>query len=185
MARRKAMDYTITPDSVIVSRLHYPDGDDGAAAVAEQVTFNVADVPAQLHVSGEGEEATYASLAAYGLSQLLQDRVSSVDGAESKLEKMHEVFELIKEGKWKAVRASVAGERKTAIPSEVAEGFARYVQSLGKDMDAATATVWLQSKTAEERKAIRQKDEVKAFIQQVKDEAAAKAEDLDLEDLLG
>lgn len=182
---RKTMDYSITAGSVNVSRLDYPDGPDGDAVVAETVSFAVADVPAELHVSGEGDDAVMASLAAYGLSQLLQDRVSSVTGAAEKLVKMQEVFELLKEGKWKAVRAGGSGERKASIPADFAEAFARYIQSKGKDMDAATATAYLQAQTAEARKALRAHEDIAAFIKQVKDEAASKAADLDLDDLLG
>lgn len=180
---RKNMNYIITDAEVIVQALHYPEGVDGAAEVKEEVRFAVADVPAQLHVSGEGEDAAYASLAAYGLSQLLQDRVSSV--TDGKLEKMGEVFEMLKEGKWKATRASTAGERKVSIPAEFAEAIARFVQSKGRDMDAATATIWLQNQDADARKALRANDDVKAFIQQVRDEATAKADSLDLDSLLG
>lgn len=178
---RKQMDYQITADTVTVNRLDYPNGPDGEPVVAETVTFAVGDVPAELKVN----EEQFASLAAYGLSQLLQDRVSSVQGSEAKLAAMHDVFELLKNGEWKAVRASSAGERKVTIAAEFAEGFARFVQSKGKDMDAATATAFLQSKSNEERKALRAHPEVKAFIQAVKDEAVAKAGELDLGDLLG
>ena len=179
---RKLLDYKITPDTVTVSTLKYPEGPDGDAVVDKTIEFAVGDVPGTLLSNGEA----VASLASYGLSQLLQDRVSSVKGGDEKIAAMEAVFELLKGGEFKAPRASGAGgERKATIPAEFAEGFARFVQSKGKNMDAATATAYLQGMTAEERKAIRAHEDVKAFIQQVRDEAANAAAELDLGDLLG
>lgn len=178
---RKLLDYKITPEKVIVSTLKYPDGPDGDAEIDKTVEFAVADVPTVL----SHNDVEVATLASYGLSQLLQDRVSSIKGGDEKLEAMGAVFDLLKGGEFKAPRASgTGGERKATIAADFAEGFALYVQSKGKDMDAAVATAYLQGLDNEERKAIRAHGEVKAFIEQVRKSAAEKAADLDLGDLL-
>ena len=177
---RKQLDYKITDTKVSISLLAYAD-QDAEPTVVETVEFDVTEVPATLK---SGEDSV-ASLAAYGLSQILQDRVSSVQGGKEKLEAMAGVFEMLKGGEWKAARASTAGERKAAIPSDFAEGFARFVTESGRPMDATTATIFLQSKSADERKALRAHEGIKAKIAEVKAEAESKAADLDLDSLLG
>lgn len=175
---RKQFNYILAADTVTVQRLEYPEID-GDAVVAEELTFGTADVPATI-VNGEGE----VSLASYGLSQILQDRVSSVAG-DGKLAKMQEVMDMLKEGKWKESRATGTGERKATIDSFFATGFALFLQSKGKDVDANAATVLLQGMEAEERKALRAHDGIKPFIQKAKDQANATADSLDLAELLG
>lgn len=179
---KKLLNYSITATSVVIERLDYPNGEDGEAVVGRTETFDVSAIPEELK---SGEDVV-ASLAAYGLSQILQDRVSSVTGGgDAKLDKMMEVYELLKAGEWKAQRVSNPSERKVAIAADFAEGFARFIQSQGKEMDAATASAYLQALSNEERKALRAHDKVKPFIQAVRDEASAKAADIDLSDLLG
>lgn len=174
---RKSFNFVCTTGSVTVQRLAY-DGDE--VSVAEEKTFAVADLPAQF---GEGEAAI--DLAAYGLSQLLQDRVSSFQ-ADEKLEQMDKVFANLMEGQWKATRASgTGGAKKASISPFFAEGFSRFLQSNGKDIDAATATVILQDMDKDGRAAMRTHPSVKPFIEQAEAAAQKAAGEVDLESLLG
>ena len=176
---KKDLRYITLANSVLVQHLTYPNGQDGEAVVADTVEFKVDDVPAKYAV-GESE----VSLVAYGLSQLLQDRASSVQGAENKLEKMKETFARLQEGEWKAQRESTGGERKPNIPADFAQAFARFYTEKGRAMDAVQATAILQGRTAEERKAIRENEQIKALIAQVRAESNSAAMDFDLDGLI-
>lgn len=174
---RKQFNYILAAAQVTIQRLAYADPD-AEATVAEEKTFDVAAIPETL-ANGEGE----VSLAAYGLSQILQDRVSSLD-ADEKLEGMDKVFEQLQAGEFKAKRASSGGGKKPTIDSYFAEGLARFLQAQGKDVDANTAVAILQSKSADERKALRQHEDIKAYIEKAKADAAEAAGQIDLESLL-
>lgn len=174
---RKQFNFVLTPTTVTAQKLAYEDAD-APATVAAEKTFEVSGLP---EVFGEGENAV--SLLAYGLSQFLQDRTSSVPG-EEKLEKMEEIFAALAEGQWKATRVSSGGTRKASIDPFFAEGFAKFLQSKGKDVDTNTATVLLQDMDADQRKALRAHADVKAFVEQAKESAASAASEIDLESLL-
>lgn len=175
---RKQFNFILTAVSVVVQKLSYPDPD-AAPVVAEEKEFSIENLPATYAV-GEGE----VSLAAYGLSQFLQDRTSSVAG-DDKLEKMEEIFGSLGEGQWKSKRESTGGVRKPSIDPFFAAGFAKFLQANGKDVDTATATTLLQGYKKEQRAAIRAHEQVKAFIEQAKSEANSAASEIDLGSLLG
>ncbi len=175
---RKQFNFIVSATAVTVQRLTYADPD-APAEVAEEKVFNVADVPATL-INGEHE----ISLAGYGLSQVLQDRVSSLD-ADEKLEGMDKVFANLVDGKWKEVRQSTGGSKKASIDPFFAKGFSMFLQSQGKDVTAEQATVILQGLDADQRKAFRAHEDIKAFIEKAKEEANAAVEGLDLTALLG
>jgi hypothetical protein len=175
---RKQFNFVVSGTAVVVQRLTYADPD-APAVVAEEKTFAVADVPAEL-TNGEG----VVSLAAYGLSQVLQDRVSSCD-ADEKLEAMEKVFGNLVDGKWKEARQSTGATKKAAIDPFFAKGFSLFLQGQGKDVTAEQATIILQGLDADQRKALRTNDDIKAFIEKAKEEATASVADLDLSSLLG
>lgn len=173
--RRKQFNYVVDAESVTVQRLGY-EGEE--VKVLEQEVFVIADIPASL-VAGEGT----MSLAAYGLSQILQDRTSSIKDSEERFGAMPDVFELLKSGEWKAARESTAGPRKAAIDSFFAKGFAMYLESQGKDVTPEAAVVVLQDMTAEQRKAVRSHEAIAGFIKKAKEDAAAAAAEIDVESL--
>lgn len=175
---RKQFNYIVTPASVLIQKLSYA-GDDAPAEVAETQEFMVADIPAELN-NGEA----LISLAAYGLSQVLQDRASSVD-TEDKMEQMGKTFENLKEGLWKEARVSNGSVKKASIDPFFAAGFSEYLASQGKDVDANACTILLQGYSAEQRKALRTHADIKVFIEQAKEKATAQVADLDLSSLLG
>lgn len=173
---RKGFNFVVTQGLVTVQRLTYADAD-SPAEVADTLEFAVADVPAELQ---NGESVT--SLAAYGLSQVLQDRCSSV-AADDKFEQMSKTFEALKEGKWKEVRVSTGGAKKASIDPFFAAGFAAFCVQNGKDIDANTATILLQNMDADKRKALRTHDEIKSLIEAAKEAAAAKVDEFDVDSL--
>lgn len=173
---RKGFNYIVTPTAVIVQRLAYADAD-AAAEVTDTLEFAVGEVPVELQ---NGEAVT--SLAAYGLSQVLQDRCSSV-AADDKFEQMTKTFEALKEGKWKEVRVSTGGAKKASIDPFFAAGFAAFCVQSGKDIDANTATILLQNMDADKRKALRTHDAIKALIEAAKESAAAKVDEFDVDSL--
>lgn len=176
---RKQFNFIVGVGTVTVQRLTYTDPD-APAVVAEEKVFSVTDVPAEL-ANGEGT----ISLAGYGLSQVLQDRVSSLD-TDEKMEAMEKVFENLRDGKWKEVRMSTGGSvKKAAIDPFFAKGFSMFLQSQGKDVSAEQATIILQGLDADQRKAFRAHDSIKAFIEQARQEASDSIQDIDLAALLG
>lgn len=176
---RKSFNFIVTSAAVTIQRLSYatPDAD---AEIAEERTFAVADVPETL-LNGEVE----MSLAGYGLSQVLQDRCSSTP-TDEKFEQMEKTFATLLEGKWKEARVSTTGGvKRPTIDPFFAAGFASFLQSKGKNVDANTAVLLLQDMEAEQRKALRNHEEIKVFVDQAKEAAATAANDLDLDALLG
>ncbi|ATB52686.1 hypothetical protein PVS_50 [Vibrio phage vB_VspS_VS-ABTNL-3] len=173
---RKGFNFIVTSGLVTVQRLAYADAD-SPAEVVDTLEFSVEDVPAELQ---NGEAVT--SLAAYGLSQVLQDRCSSVQ-ADEKFAQMQKTFESLQEGKWKETRVSTGGAKKASIDPFFAAGFAAFCVENGKDVDANTATILLQGMDADKRKALRQHDDIKSHIEAAKAAAAAKVEDFDVDSL--
>lgn len=176
--RRKGFNFICTATAVTVQKLGYADMD-SPAHIEQETSFQVSDLPAEF-TQGEG----LISLAAYGLSQLLQDRTSSVDSGD-KLEKMAEIFETLKDGKWRETRESTAQPRKAAVDVYFASGFSMFLQSVGKNVDVGAATAILQDMTPEQRKALKADERVAPFIKQAQEAARAAAEGFDLNALLG
>ena len=175
--RRKSFNYKPGKDDVVIERLAY-EGEE--VTVAETVVFTIGDIPEELQ-DGDGVK----TLASYGLSQILQDRTSALD-ADDRLDAMKAVYEQLKEGVFKARRESTAGPRKASIDPYLAAGFAAYLQSQGKDVTPEAATAILQTKMdAEGRKAIRQHEDIKPFIEKAKQDAEAAADSFDLDSLFG
>lgn len=145
--------------------------DDQEENVLQTLNFEVGDVAGELQ---DGDNVK--SLAAYGLSKILQDRTSSVKN-EDKMAEMEEVFELLKTGQWRQRREG-AGTKKATIDPVFAQAIAEI-----KGCDVATATLALQSKTSEERKAMRALDLVKDKINELRERANEQAGDL-LDDLV-
>jgi len=160
----KKLNYTLLATAVTAALVNKTD--DSSEVIAEK-TFNVADIPAELN---DGENSV-KSLAAYGLSKLLQDRTSSVD-AEGKLEAMEEVFALLKGGEWRQRKEGGAG-KKAAIDPIFAQAIAEI-----KSVSVAAATIALQGMDADQRKALRQVETVKAKIAEVREAAEGEAADL-------
>lgn len=137
-----------------------------------------------------------SSLKAYGLSSILQDRCSDVTDAklsehasstleiaEARAEAYEVFYEMLKGGSMKQTRAS--GGKSATVDSYFAEGFARFLQAEGKDVDATTAATILNSRSADERKALRKHEKIAGFIAEAKREASEAAKGIDLESLLG
>lgn len=153
--------------------------------------FNLDEIPDQLE-DGEG----LSSLKAYGLSSILQDRCSDMTDsklgphatstkelAEMRSEAYDDVFQVLASGKMRKERAS--GGKTATVDSYFAEGFARFLQSQGKDVDATTAATILNSRSAEERKALRKHEKIAGFVAEAKREASEAAKGINLEALLG
>lgn len=176
---RKPFRYFIAGTVVTIVPLTYetPDSD---PVEGEAVSFDAAELPAEFQVGD-----TVMTLVGYGLSQFLQDRSASKP-VEEKLARMQEVFERLKEGEWKAARESSGpSERKANIDPFFAAGFASFLQSQGKEVDATTATTLLQGMSKEDRATLRSHDAIKEHIEAAKAKAQEAASGIDLAKLLG
>ena len=155
-------------------------------------TFDVDALPIEL---ADGD--MIRTLAAYGLSSLMQDRCSSLndkalaeagvvtnaDAANHRLEGYSDVYAILKDGLFKAARA--AGNKAAAVDVFFATGFSNYLHSQGKNVDIATATTLLQGMDADQRKALRSDERIAPCIAQARKDAAQAASEIDLSDLLG
>lgn len=118
--------YDVGVDAVTVTLYEGEGWGDEDKNVIDTATFAVGDVPATLETNDEAK-----SLAAYGLSKILQERPSGVSGADKKLEAMRATFETLKSGKWREYREgggsrgpkldaifvqAVADEKKVKVP---------------------------------------------------------------------
>lgn len=115
----------------------------------------------------------------HGLSQKIGDSYASAKGDYAFAEEnIQRVIDQMKNGEWRAARASGGGESKPRI-TELAEAIA---QLKGVPVDAAVAA--LATKSEDEKKAIRNNAKIKLIIQQIRTakaaKAAEKAEDFDL-----
>lgn len=140
--------------------------------VVDSRLFSIADYPAELN---DGD--TVKSLAAYGLSKILQDRASSID-AEDKLEAMDTISEMLKSGEWRERKAPAAP--KATIAPIFAEAVQRLYKNRGQELSLTQVTQALASKSVEERKAIKQLPDIVAIIDELKREAA----ETNLDDIL-
>ncbi len=154
--------------------------------------FDVSAVPSEL----EDGDNPIKSLAAYGLSRLMQDRCSDLtDGkladvatstaeiASARLEGYQAVYDLVLSGQFRARRAST--KAGATVDSFFAAGFASFLAANGKDVTAEQATIILQGMTAEQRKALRADERIKPHIEEAKRAAREAVEGLDLSALLG
>ena len=172
------MNFAVTTAGVLAQRVKVDEA--GEKTVLAERLFAVEDVPAELK-DGELEAK---SLAAYGLSKLLQDRTSS-SASEVKLDDMEKVFESLAEGIWRVRKASTGGAgKKPAIDAIFAAAVAEFLTAkAGQEVTAVTAQVKLQSMDADSRKALRAHPDVAPIIERMKGEAEEGAAALD--DILG
>lgn len=117
--------YEVGVDTVLVSEYEGEGWSDEDKKVLQTETFNVSDVPASLETSDEPK-----SLAAYGLSKILQERPSGIKGAAEKLDAMRSAFSVLCSGKWREYKEgggrgpkldaifvqAVADEKKVKVP---------------------------------------------------------------------
>lgn len=183
--------FTLTNESVTLEVFDAADKD--KLVLLETAVFDLGDVPATL----EDGDSPLKSLAAYGLSRIMQDRCSDftdktlggmgLDAKGAAIERVGAytaVYEVLKSGQYRARRAS-GGSKGATVDSFFAEGFARFLQANGKDVDANTATIILQGMGKDERASIRKHEQVAKHVQAVRAEATQAAGDIDLSALLG
>lgn len=155
-------------------RVHHYTGEkwsDENKTVHGVTEFNVSDLP-EVFKSNEGDK----TLAAYGLTKLLQDRTSQVkESAEAKLKAMGEYFGVFRSGTWREYKEA-SGEGKGRKPS-IDPIFAQAIANL-KNAPLAAVIGALQKKSKEERKAMAALEPVKAEMARLRTESASF--DLDL-----
>lgn len=152
--------------------------------------FDVSAVPAELN---DGDNAT-KSLAAYGLSRLMQDRCSdytdgkleqmgldSQEAANARLGAYKAVYELVQSGEFRARRESAG--KQASVDTYFAQALVDYLAENDKEMTITTATAYLQSLTTDERKALRGK--LQSYINAARTAAREAVAGLDLGDLMG
>jgi len=142
--------------------------EDEVTTVVGTTDFALEGIPASFK-DGDNER----SLAAYGLSSLLQDRTSGIKSPEERLEKMHEIMEQLKGGIWRVTKA--AGERKVKIGADLIEAVRRYFKASGQDVTTEQVTDKLQAMTKEQRKAMAAHPNIKA-LRAIYNAEVAKAE---------
>lgn len=165
--------------------------DTSSAELLAKAEFDVTAVPELLN---DGDNPA-KSLAAYGLSRLMQDRssdftdgklnelgVSIKEAAQARIDAYMATYELVKSGEFKARKEAGAG-KAAAVDSFFAQALVDILKEGGKDMDINTATIYLQQRSAEERKELRAK--LQPQINAARERARKAADDLDLSDLLG
>jgi hypothetical protein len=121
------------------------------AEVIESQEFSVAGIPNVL-VDGDGE----TSLAAYGLWKMLGERVSELSASE-KITAMAAIVDKLQQGIWR--EKSEKSERAASIDPI----FAQAISEL-KGWSLAQATKTLQALDAQQRKALKTSDKVRAKI---------------------
>lgn len=172
-----------------VSAFNKGDDTSNAPLLAEH-TFDASVIPAEL----EDGDNVNKSLVAYGLSRLMQDRSSDfTDGklgetgasaqevAETRLAAYIATYEHLLDGQFKVKRAK--SETRSAVDTFFAQGLVDFLSESGKNMDINTATVYLQQRNNEERKALRAK--LQPHINAAREKARKAASELNLDDLLG
>lgn len=182
--------FTLTETTVTMQVMDVTNPDE--AKELESHTFDVGTVPATLE---DGDNPT-KSLAAYGLSRLMQDRCSDYtdskladicssakEVAKARLEAYQGVYDVVMSGQFRARRATA--KAGASVDVFFARGFADFCQENGKEVTGEQATIILQGMTAEQRKALRADERIKPFIQKARDAARAAVSDLDLGELLG
>lgn len=96
--------YSVDADGVTVTEYDGESWSSEDAKVLDEQRFAVAEVPAQLETNDEPK-----SLAAYGLSKVLQERPSGIKGASEKLAAMRDAFAVLCKGKWREYREGSGG----------------------------------------------------------------------------
>ena len=117
--------------------------------------FAVDGIPAEIN---DGDVTR--SLAAYGLSSLLQDRTSSIKDPEERIEAMKAVYEQLASGQWRTRREP--GQSKARIHPSLAEAVRRFFLDQGQDIPVEAVVAKLQSLDSEARKGISMLPQVKA-----------------------
>lgn len=168
------------------------DAPENPQVFAERV-FDAGAIPASL-VDGD----TMKSLAAYGLSQLLQDRASQMadnvqrkEGLADTLEGMaanrvdswDDTYSLLVGGNWSQPRARKAGNG--GVDTFFASGFAAFLCEQGKDVTVTTATAILEGLSKEERAKLRKDERIAAHVMEARKAAREAADSFDLGDVLG
>lgn len=157
-----------------------PEGD---LEIMDTLELDVTQVPAEL-VNGDG----FMSLASYGLLKLVQDRNSQLSNKylseqgltgeaaiRARMDAYKETYNLLVSGQFKTPATRSSGG---AIDPIFAEALAEM-----KKVDVSTMAIKLKSLSKDERRALMELEEVKAKMQEIR-ERAAKAEAIDLDDLL-
>ena len=165
------MNFELTTETVTVQRVR--DTDEGRE-VLESHEFPIADIPAVL----EDGDLAPKSLAAYGLSKLLQDRTSN-EGPEGKIAAMQAVFATLAEGKYRVRKEPTGGGKRVSIDTFFAMAVAEFLtEQSGKSVDIGTATLFLERHSAEDRKALKAHDAIGPRIEELKAKAAEEADSL-------
>lgn len=182
--------FTLT-DSVVTMEI-FDLADKDKPVLLESKEFELSLVPAVLE---DGDNAP-KSLAAYGLSRIMQDRCSDAtdktlggaglgakEAAKERMEMYMGVFDTLTSGQYRARRASKA--KVGAIDTFFAEGFSRFLVENGKDVNSQAATIILQGMTKEQREGLKKDERIAPHIVQARADATQAASELDLDDLLG
>lgn len=188
--------FDLTTDQVMVSVFDVTDIQKGekmpeGREPLETHIFVVSDVPAEL----EDGENSMKSLAAYGLSRLLQDRNSSVTDsgevaqacstveelAAARMEAYKGTYETVLAGMFREKRASGTGAKAAAVCPFFAQAFVELAAKKGKELTVEVATMILQKLSKEERKAMR--TALVGRINELKAAATQQASDFDISDL--
>lgn len=188
--------FELTNDQVMMSIYDVTDIQKGEKmpdnrAPIESHIFVVTDIPAVLE---DGDNAT-KSLAAYGLSRLLQDRNSGVTDsgdvaqacgtveelAAARMDAYKSTYETLLAGLFREKRASGAASKAAAVCPFFAQAFVELAAKKGKELTVEVATMILQKLTKEERKAMR--TALVGRINELKAAATQQANDFDINDL--
>jgi hypothetical protein len=165
------MNYQMTDSTVLVRVVDIAVDGEGneSEEVLREKLFAVADVPAEL---ADGEKVK--SLAAYGLTKLLQDRTSQLTDPLEKFGAMEEAFaNFFTQGLWKA--PSQGGSRKAAVDPF----FAQAVADLkGWSITQAVATI--QALDKDQRATLREAEKVQEAMKALRSEAG----EVDVDELM-
>lgn len=188
--------FELTSDQVMMSIYDVSDIQKGEKmpedrAPLESHIFVVNDIPMILE---DGDNAT-KSLAAYGLSRLLQDRNSSVtdsgeiaqacgvveDLARARMEAYQSTYDTLLAGMFREKRATGSASKAAAVCPFFAQSFVELAATKGKELTVEVATMILQKLTKEERKAMR--TALVSRINELKADAQVQAASFDINDL--
>lgn len=183
--------FDLTKDSVTMTVFDNTDSDNPKELGS--FVFDVNAIPAEL----EDGDNPVKSLAAYGLSRLMQDRCSDyTDGklaefarsvqemADARIEAYKAVYDVLAEGQFRARKAASA-KAGSAVDTFFASGFSKFLCEAGKPVTIEQATAILQGLGNDERKALRADARIKGYIDEARREAREAVKDIDIAALLG
>jgi len=101
--------------------------------------------------------------------------------ADTRLAAYQAVYDVLAGGQFRARRAAGAS-KAAAVDTFFAQALVDFLKESGKDMDLATATLYLQQRSNDERKALRTK--LAPYIAKARADAQAALAGMDLNDLL-